>query len=283
MSDYRKCSVSGRFYPSSASECVEEIEKYSSVSGDAPSCSLGGIVPHAGWAFSGATAGKVFASLKLSGKTGTFIVLGAAHRHMRNDPVIMNSGAWETPLGDAEIDFDLATRIIDDFPEIQVSADAHEVEHSIEVNIPFIKQLFPDSKIVPIIVPPGPDCAKFGATVGKLADEAGAFVIGSTDLTHYGAEYGFSPKGAGDQALSWVKNTNDKRFIDLACEMRADEMVDESRRHFNACGAGAASASTAAAKTRGAAKGHLLEYVTSHDVMPRGKASMFVGYAGIGY
>lgn len=283
MSDYRKCSVAGRFYPSSASECISEIEKYTSDSGNMQTCSIGGIVPHAGWVFSGATAGKVFASLKASGKNGSFVVLGAAHRHMRDAPVMMNSGVWQTPLGDVEIDVELALRITNDFPKIQLSSDAHDVEHSIEVNIPFIKHLFPDSKILPILVPPGSDCEEFGKILGNTTEDSGAFVLGSTDLTHYGPEYGFAPKGTGPEALAWVKNTNDKRFIDLVCDMKAGELVAESKRHFNACGAGAATAATAAAKVRGAQKGVLLEYTTSHDAIPERRVSMFVGYAGIGF
>ena len=73
----------------------------------------------------------------------------------------------------------------------------------------------------------------------------------------------------------------DKRLIDFATAMSAEDIVPEAQMHHNACGAGAVAAAVAVARTKGKKKGILLEYTTSHDVMPRGRPSMFVGYAGI--
>lgn len=283
MSYKRYSSVSGQFYPASARDCAKDIEKYSSLKDIAyEGTPKAGIVPHAGWMFSGATAGKVFAFFKKHASPETFVLYGAVHRFPGGSPVVMPEGLWETPLGDVEVDSALAAEILKSFPEAEAGTTPHNGEHSIEVQVPFIKHLFPQAKIVPILVPPSGEAAAFGDAVGKLiAGRDGVAAIGSTDLTHYGSEYGYAPKGAGEEALEWVRGVNDRKIIDLATGMEAEKVVAEARAHHNACGAGAVAAATATARAAGRKKGILLEYTTSHDVMPRGRPSMFVGYAGI--
>jgi MEMO1 family protein len=283
MSRKRCNSVSGQFYPVSAQACISEIESYATP----PTIEYigkpkAGIVPHAGWVFSGATAGKVFAFFKKYSSPDTFVLFGAVHRFPGSSPVVMAEGLWETPLGDVEINSSLASEILDSFEGCEAGAAPHNAEHSIEVQIPFIKHLFPGAKIVPILVPPTDESAQLGDAIGRLAAyRDGVVAIGSTDLTHYGFEYGFAPKGAGEEALKWARDVNDKKIIDMALGMEAEEVVPEARAHHNACGAGAIAAAVATARAAGKQEGILLEYTTSHNVMPRGKPSMFVGYAGI--
>ena len=285
MGQLRKCCVRGRFYPYSAEECREQIESFtnSSGAGNFEGIPRAGIVPHAGWAFSGSTAGRVFASLRKKSEPDTFVLFGAVHRHLGDDPVVMTQGEWETPLGNIRIDEAAADLIVKEMGDgVRTGSGPHEMEHSLEVQVPFIRLLFPSAKIVPVLVPPYENSIRIGAAVGRIASEnPGIFVLGSTDLTHYGPEYGFSPKGTGETALKWVKEVNDKRIIDFMCEMRTGKILSEAREHHNACGAGAAAAAAAAAAEIGSGGGILLEYTTSHDVMPRGAPSMFVGYAGI--
>ncbi len=283
MGSKRHGYVAGQFYPDSAGECRREIEMYSRAPGaKIEGKPVAGIVPHAGWVFSGATAGKVFACIREHTEPKTFVLFGAAHRFMGGLPVVMAEGDWETPLGDVEIDSTLADLILDTVEGLDEGASPHNGEHSIEVQVPFIKHLFPEAKIVPILTPPTGESAAVGTAIGRaVTDRDGVVLIGSTDLTHYGFEYGFAPKGAGQAALEWVRDVNDKRLIDLAIGMKAEEIVREAGNLHNACGAGAVAATTAAARELGKTKGVLIEYTTSHDVMPRGKPSMFVGYAGI--
>jgi hypothetical protein len=103
--------------------------------------------------------------------------------------------------------------------------------------------------------------------------------IGSTDLTHYGPNYGFSPKGQGEAAERWVRDENDKPLIDQLLALDAATAVEHARANRSACCVGAAAAATAASKALGATRGELLSYATSNDVRPGG--SSFVGYAGI--
>jgi hypothetical protein len=102
-------------------------------------------------------------------------------------------------------------------------------------------------------------------------------VLGSTDLTHYGYNYAFTPKGVGKEAVDWVKNKNDKRVVDLMLEMDTEEIIRESLINSNACCSGAAATAIAAMKRMGATKGERLIYTTSYDIRPD---NSFVGYVG---
>jgi AmmeMemoRadiSam system protein B len=104
--------------------------------------------------------------------------------------------------------------------------------------------------------------------------------LGSTDLTHYGPGYRFTPVGVGPGTLAWSKE-NDRRIIQLALEMKAENIIPEARSHHNACGAGAIAAAVATARTLGAQKGVLLEHITSYEVRSEGEIEDFVGYTGI--
>jgi len=160
----------------------------------------------------------------------------------------------------------------------------HKKEHSIEVQLPFIKYFFPDSQIVPVMVPPDKRALQTGEIIGKILSgyNKEVIVIGSTDLTHYGMHYGQLEKGTGNEALDWVKNVNDKKIVDLMIAMKAEEIVPESDKSGNACGAGAITATMSAVRVLGAKKGKVLKYTTSYDEIPSmGEASSFVGYAGV--
>ena len=103
-------------------------------------------------------------------------------------------------------------------------------------------------------------------------------ILGSTDLTHYGYNYGYTPKGVGEKAVNWVKHENDKNVIDLMLEMDAEGVIRESIQNNNACCSGAVATAIAAAKRLGAKRAEKLIYTTSYDIRPD---SSFVGYVGI--
>ena len=105
-------------------------------------------------------------------------------------------------------------------------------------------------------------------------------MIGSTDLTHYGPNYDFTPRGTGPDALAWVREHNDRRLLDCLLGLRHNEALELAQRERSACSAGAAVAAARYAELRGAASGRLLEYATSHDRHP---GSSFVGYAAISF
>ena len=192
----------------------------------------------------------------------------------------MKEGSWETPLGELEIETDLAERLISEFKFTLETSSRYEQDNTIELQLPFIKYLFPDVKILPMGVPPKVSSINIGERVAEIAKETGKklFVIGSTDLTHYGYNYGHTPKGTGKKAVEWVKNENDKRMVDLILSMNPEGVISESFSNSNACCSGAVAAAIAALKKLGASKGEKLIYRTSYDVRPD---DSFVGYVGV--
>ncbi|MEE8390698.1 MAG: AmmeMemoRadiSam system protein B [Anaerolineae bacterium] len=282
----RRPAVAGQFYPGDRTSCVRQIEQClpTEPSPDVPEKIVAGLVPHAGWTYSGAVAARVFAAINAQGAPETFVLLSAMHRWTASRPAVYASGSWSTPLGEVEVDEELATAVLEAGDGLLTdSPEAHSGEHSAEVQVPFIQHLFPVAKILPILLPPDADAARAGEVVGQAVSAAqkSVAVVGTTDLTHYGRmHYGHAPAGTGEPALEWTR-TNDERVIDLILAMRAEEIVAETDAHRNACGGGAIAGTVAAARALGAEKGHLLEYTTSHHVMPRGTATDFVGYAAI--
>ena len=153
-------------------------------------------------------------------------------------------------------------------------------DNTVEIQMPLVKYYFPESRLLALRAPHSAEAIKIGWAAVEAAQEQGKTLaaFGSTDLTHYGPNYGFSPQGRGDRALKWVKEENDRGFIDLALAMDAAGMLDHAARHHSACSAGGAAAALAACQAMGAEKGLLADYYTSADIMP---GESFVGYAGI--
>lgn len=282
----RRPAVAGTFYPRGESECRALLDRCledAPTPSDTGAAAVAGIVPHAGWVFSGPTAGRVFTALRGPKPPRAFVLFGAVHVWGVRKPALYPAGAWWTPIGPVEVDEELAREVRDAAGDhLIVDADAHEGEHSLEVQVPFVRRLFPDARIVPVLVPPGPDVVPVGTRVGQaLVGRDDVVVVGSTDLTHYGPRYGFTPQGTGAAALRWVRETNDRRMIELMQALRAEDVLPEFERHHNACGPGAIAATVAAARARGVPAGRLLQYTTSADVRPEWGREDFVGYAGV--
>lgn len=287
----RKSAVAGQFYPADTDECRQEIQDAlpkTPITAPLPPRLAAAIVPHAGWVFSGDLAAMAFEAIRqVNGAVDTFVLFGAAHRYFNGGAVVYDSGAWKTPLGSAEIDEKLAAQIVD----LGAHADlaAHRGEHSIEVQIPFIQYLFPNAKIVPILVPVAGFEYHLGTRIGQhLAKQKDRRVvcIASTDLTHYGPRYGFCPEGTGPAAIKWAHQVNDMEFIQLALQMEADKIVNNALDKGNACGPAAVATVVAAARAMGCTHGTLLAHTTSTDVLERRfhqTSEESVGYAAIVY
>ncbi len=286
----RKPVVAGQFYPGQHDSCVDEVNECleaRTLSESLPETIVAGIVPHAGWTFSGSLAAVVFSAIKQQHeKVHTFIVFGAAHGYFGRSPAVYDRGSWITPLGEVAVDEELADAVLSTSPAVS-DPSAHISEHSIEVQVPFIQYLFAGAKILPILVPPGQQAVALGAGVGQIIsrDEQKKIVcIGSTDLTHYGPRYNFTPMGTGAEALKWADSVNDQKFIDLALKLEPESLLASAAENCNACGAGAAAAAVAAAKKLGKAEGLLLAHTNSNEVMLRKMGTTStdsVGYAAI--
>ncbi len=278
----RRAVFAGSWYPSSAAECEREIEGFLAEGQkmDLPAARrVGGIVPHAGWFFSGSIACNVISCLKSDDPPDVFVVCGM-HLHADDSCIMMAEGAWETPFGEIYVDEQLAGELTEQFSFTLESPHSFTQDNTIELQLPFIKYFFNDVKIVAMGVPPARSALEIGRAVVDIADRLGLRikVIGSTDLTHYGRNYGFVTEGAGSQAVDWVRNRNDRRIIDLMLDMDAEKVIDEALASHNACCAGAAAAAIEAAKHLGADQAASIAYATSYDKSP---GDSFVGYAGI--
>jgi AmmeMemoRadiSam system protein B len=278
----RKADFAGSWYPFRSDDCEREIlsflgdKKDSSPSGKHL---IGGIVPHAGWYFSGSIACNVISALKDETPPDVVVIFGM-HLHKDSPRYIMKEGGWETPFGDIQIANELTGKLIEKFSFNIETAENYQPDNTIELQLPFVKYLFEDVKIVPIGVPPAPDSLRIGEAVAEIASELGLKikVLGSTDLTHYGYNYGFVTKGTGSAAVDWVRNTNDRRVIDAMLDMKPDNVIIEAKASQNACCAGAASTAIACANVLGATRAESIAYATSYDKSP---GDSFVGYVGI--
>jgi len=287
--DPRQPVVAGQFY-SGGQRCLKEIEEClpaEPLKVDLPESIVGGIVPHAGWVFSGDMAGLVFAAIKQStGQVDTFIIFGAAHRYFGRQAVVYGRGSWLSPLGETAVDEELAEALLKT-DLVRADVSAHRAEHSIEVQIPFIQHLFEAARIVPVIVPALPSAVSLGEQIGGIIEEAkgkNIVCIGSTDLTHYGPGYGFCPAGGGAEGLRWAKEVNDREFIDLVLKMESEKLLETAVEKGSACGPGAAAAVVACAARLGRKKGVLVGHTHSNEVMKAkyGRSgSDSVGYAAI--
>ena len=284
----RRPIVAGQFYPCEPEACKDEIEAClaaRNVRESLPETIVAGIVPHAGWTFSGDLGAMVFSAIKQRReKVDTFVIFGAAHGYFGTRPALDDSDFWETPLGSVGIDKTIAEPLLTNKLVVSDSM-AHRREHSIEVQVPFIQSLFGGSKILPIIVPPGEQAISVGEVFGDIMKGGKTVVcIGSTDLTHYGPRYGFTPMGTGLEALQWASRVNDQRFIDAAVKLDAQGLLASAAENGNACGPGAAAATVAAAKTLGKTEGLLLAHSNSSEAMLQRMHTTgldSVGYAAI--
>jgi AmmeMemoRadiSam system protein B len=278
----RKRNLPRGWYPFDGKDCKADIESY--LEGWSPSplpsdVGKGGIVPHAGWYFSGRLAARVFYSLKSKSKVDVVVLYGG-HLGPEDFPQIVMEEAWETPFGDIEIHTDFVKRLtksIDVKKESPSSGD-----NTIEIQLAMVKYFFPEAKLVAIRLPVSLKAKILGEEVAKISRAEGISIlaIGSTDLTHYGPNYGFLKKGIGPASVEWVKKENDKGFIDRALRMDIEGLLLHAQENDSACSAGAAASAVATCKALGAEKGILLDYYTSYDIMPD---DSFVGYGGILY
>ncbi len=277
----RRAVFSGSWYPADAGACESEIRKYLEevdTTGVAGRSLVGGIVPHAGWFFSGAIACNVIHAL--ASPEVDLVVLFGMHLHESSPRYMMKAGEWETPFGPLAVDEEIAEALAAEYSFTIETETRFTQDNTIELQLPFVKYFFKNAKVLALGMPPVPESIEIAEFLAGLIGEKGrrARVIGSTDLTHYGMNYGFSPKGDGQAAVDWVTEVNDPAVVDTMVEMDPSALLGEARRRHNACCAGAAAAAVAAGKKLGAGKGTLLKYGTSLD---RGPGESFVGYAGL--
>jgi len=278
-------SFAGSWYPADQAGCESMIKEFlasdrfvSSTDREA----VAGIVPHAGWFFSGELACSVIAALRgeKDSPQPDVVVLFGMHLPPGDRPRIMPEGAFQTPFGDLDVAEDLCAPLLKEFDFIIESATRFTPDNTIELQLPFIAYFFDHPAVIAIGVPPSQTAIDIGKRVAQLANETGTSIkiIGSTDLTHYGPNYGFTPMGRGRQAFEWVRAENDRKIIEKMLAMDPEGVISQGLSLHNACCPGAAAAAISAAKGWGAQKSEFSGYSSSYEKAP---GDSFVGYGGI--
>ncbi len=278
---YRDMKFAGSWYPGTGKECRSIMRRYREELRvhEPPGRCRGGILPHAGWQFSGRTAFSVLLTLQQVLQPDLIFLFGM-HLAAGSPNYVFIDDGYRTPLGTVKVHREAARGLIESFDFTVENAAGCRPDNTVEVQLPFIRELFPDVPVVTAGIAPGAAAVALGEKAALLAGELGAKAcfLGSTDLTHYGPGYGFTPRGTGPGSVEWVRGENDRRIIDRFLGVQPEEVIQEALSRRNACCPGAAAAVLAACRQEGSSRGFLVDYTTSHDIAPDVN---FVGYAGV--
>ncbi len=258
--------VAGQFYPDSPDQLRSMIKGM--VDEKAVKEEVIGLVsPHAGYIYSGPVAGAAISRIKFK---DTFIIMGPNHTGRGKPLSIMTEGVWKTPLGEVEIDSELSKQILKASGYLQEDQVAHQYEHSIEVQLPFLQYFKSDIKLVPIILAhaSGAIYKEIGKGLAKAIKESNkeVVIIASSDMTHYESQESARRK--------------DTQAIEAMLDLNEDELLKRVQElDISMCGYAPAVSLISAAKELGATRAELVRYQTSGDTT--GDYSAVVGYAGV--
>lgn len=264
----REPVVSGQFYPQGSKELKALISSFI----DNPSEKedyLGVIMPHAGYIYSGKVATQVAARTKIK---DTVILLGPNHTGNGAAFSIMPEGAWLTPLGEVQIDSNLAKLFLNNSKYLRDDFSAHQDEHSLEVQLPILQYFKSNFKIVPITIKTF-DLEMLKGLATELARvitennlKNSVLFVASSDMTHY------EPKNVAEK-----KDASAIAAITALDEDKLAKVVEE--QDISMCGFAPVAVLIKCAKLLGAKKAKLVKYQTSGDVTADN--SSVVGYAGL--
>ena len=264
----RKAAVAGTWYPGTASALAAAVDGYLAAIGGEAAGRLTELValvaPHAGLMYSGPVAAYAYHQV-LGRAVGLVVLVGPSHFLGFEGVSIYRNGGFETPLGVADVDEECASAIMAATPIVHERAAAHSREHSLEMQLPFLKRVAPEARIVPLVV--GRQTAEtaraLGEALGAVLKGRNALLVASTDLSHY-----------HDAATA---ARLDRVVIDHVSRFDADGLqhaLDAEPEH--ACGGGPTVAVMRAARHLGARDAMILRYADSGDVS--GDKSTVVGY-----
>ncbi|MDD1709966.1 MAG: AmmeMemoRadiSam system protein B [Methanoregulaceae archaeon] len=256
----RACAVAGMFYPRDPHHLEQLLEKMFRGK-DTDLNAMGVVSPHAGYPYSGEVAASAFGTVP-AGFSGTFIVIGPSHRGYQT---CVSQIPWETPLGIIDTDTELSSSI-----DLEADEISHKDEHSLEVQMPFIKYRFPRARILPILMG-NQDFKAAEILAGKVLDAIHRVkrddirLVASSDFSHY--------------VPVTTARENDCYAIDALSKLNLPEFYRRiATRRISACGYGPIAAVVHICMERGARTGRLIRYATSGDVT--GDPDV-VGYAAI--
>ncbi|HVM61531.1 MAG TPA: AmmeMemoRadiSam system protein B [Verrucomicrobiae bacterium] len=267
----RPPAVAGQFYPGVAPEVEAELDRLVRPAASGRKA-IAVVCPHAGWMYSGHTAGVVYSSVQIPDRV---ILVGPNHHGIGSRYAVYSSGTWRTPIGDVPVAEPLASSLLDDCDLLAEDPRAHSTEHSLEVQLPMLLRANPNVHIVPLLIGGGwPEAGgrrelrEIGAAIAETVREYGkpVLLVASTDLNHY-----------EDQEVS---HTKDKLVLDAVVNLDPEVLMNRViEAEVSMCGVAATYVVLCAAKELGARHAELLEYRTSGDVS--GDFARVVGYGGV--
>ncbi len=263
----RKPAVAGMFYPGSASALRAEIEEFLENSKKVPIDGkiIALIVPHAGYMYSGQIAGYAYKQIE-GINFDSVIMIGVSHRVPFRGAYIRKSGAYETPLGIVEVDESLASELMEKTDILEFYPNADAVEHSLEVQVPFLQVVSPESKIVPILMRDWSEMISYSISnaISEVMKDRNILLLASTDMSHY-----HSYRDAVN--IDGIALTSIER-------MDTEQLEDDlASGEAELCGAGGVIVTLLTAKKLGADGIKILKYANSGDVTGD-KSSGVVGY-----
>jgi len=273
----RRPVVAGGFYPAEPDRLKQSIKasflhKYGP--GGLPNLEsnqrhiVSVVAPHAGYVYSGYIAAHVFYHLASEPKPDKIIILCPNHTGLGGKVSLSSNDYWETPLGLAEVDANLARDILNASNIIDMNETAHMHEHSIEVQLPFLQYIYGDFKFVPVCMGYQDlnTSIKLGEAIAEVLKGSNSLIFASTDLTHQ--EPLSSAKSKDDGVIKNILNMDEKGLQNWV-----------HSKKVSMCGYGPVSATIIASRKLGALKAELLSYGTSGDAY--GDYSSVVGYTSI--
>lgn len=263
----RQPAVAGQFYPRTREALAKEIARC--VEGAVePAPAIAGVAPHASFAYSGPVAGALYSRVSIPERV---VIVGLNHEGIGAGSAIMTEGAWATPMGDAPIEEELAKEILDRSDTLADDALAHQDEHSLEVQVPFLQHFQPNLRIVPIALHRADSvvCHDVGEACAGAIKHIGhpTLLVATTDLSHEHQNY---------ERLQ----ANDALVIERILARDPDGLLQTVADHrVTMCGFGPVAAVLAAANSLGASEAHLVQYSDSYAVSR--STDYVVGYVSI--
>ncbi len=274
----REPVYAGQFYPADSIKLSKAIDYFleSAVKNDFEK-PIALIVPHAGYIYSGQIMADSYNQVK-NHIYDLIVILGTNHTTASFHKIGIYSGAgFQTPLGVSDIDKQAAEDLIKEDNDCIYNDEIHAKEHSIEVQLPFIQHLFPNTKILPIVVgePNLKLCTKFGGALAKVLKDRNALIVASSDLSHYPT---FEDAESVDKnILEAISFMNPDLFEK---EISSNMSKDISNLATCACGEGPIIAAMTAAKELGANNSSIVSYANSGNSLV-GNRDKVVGYGSV--
>jgi AmmeMemoRadiSam system protein B len=274
----RRAAVAGSFYPSARSELTSMVKAcylHPLGPGHAPPAPardarvVAVVSPHAGYEYSGPVAAHSYLHVSSFRAPDLIVIVAPNHYGLGSGVATFKDGEWETPLGRMRVDEEAASKLVRDSGIVSFDPEAHRMEHSLEVQLPFLQQIYGDSvPILPVslIFQDLETSRTVAESLVRVVEGKRAVLVASSDLTHY------EPAREARE--------KDAALIDQVMKMDLSSFYSTlDRLQVTACGFGAIATVMVASKALGLERGELLKYATSGDTT--GDNSQVVGYASL--